>query len=87
MAQSQVLQLKARRANGKIEDRFVRSVVREMGISENYEGRNTPIRSNISRSSCGTVADRKIVPIVPRNKLNIYGIIRFELIFLSFTLP
>jgi hypothetical protein len=39
----------------KIEDRFVRSVVREMSISENYEGEITPIRSNISRFSRGTV--------------------------------
>jgi hypothetical protein len=38
----------------KIEDRFVRSVVREMSISENYEGEITPIRSNISRFSRGT---------------------------------
>jgi hypothetical protein len=40
--------------NLKIEDRFVRSVVREMSISENYEGEITPIRSNISRFSRGT---------------------------------
>jgi hypothetical protein len=39
-----------------IEDRFVRSVVREMSISENYEGEITPIRSNISRFSRGTEA-------------------------------
>jgi hypothetical protein len=39
----------------KIEDRFVRSVVREMSISENYEGEIIPIRSNISRFSRGTV--------------------------------
>src|SRR5262249_53292094 len=38
----------------KIEDRLVRSVLREMGISENYEGETTPIRSNISRFSRGT---------------------------------
>ena len=35
----------------EIEDRFVRSVLREMGISENYEGEITPIRSNISTFS------------------------------------
>jgi len=29
--------------------------VREMSISENYEGEITPIRSNISRFSRGTV--------------------------------
>jgi hypothetical protein len=40
-------------AQWKIEDKFVRSVVREMSISENYEGEVTPIRSNISRSSRG----------------------------------
>jgi hypothetical protein len=39
----------------EIEDRFVRSVLREMSISENYEGEITPIRSNISRFSRGTV--------------------------------
>ena len=39
----------------KIEDRFARSVVREMSIGENYERKITPIRSNISRFSRGTV--------------------------------
>ena len=41
----------------EIEDRFVRSVVREMSINENYEGEITPIRSNISRFSRRTVTD------------------------------
>jgi putative transposase len=31
--------------------------VREMSISENYEGEITPIRSNISRFSRGTVKE------------------------------
>src|SRR6516165_10329563 len=43
----------------EIEDRFVRSVLREMGIRENYEGEITPIRSNISRFSRDTVALRR----------------------------
>jgi len=37
----------------RIEDRFARSVVREMSIGENYEREITPIRSNISRFSRG----------------------------------
>ena len=42
----------------KIEDRFVRSVVREMSIGENYERKTTLIRSNILRFSRGTVGPR-----------------------------
>src|SRR5207302_9054939 len=38
----------------KIEDRVARSVVREMGIAENYERNITPLRSDISRLSGGT---------------------------------
>src|SRR5208283_3317642 len=38
----------------KIEDKVARSVVRKMGIGENYERKITSIRSNISRLSRGT---------------------------------
>src|SRR5258706_16388310 len=38
----------------KIEAKDARSVVRKMSIGENYVGRLTPMRSNISRFSRGT---------------------------------
>ena len=39
----------------KIEAKDARSVVRKMSIGENYVGRLTPMRSNISRFSRGTI--------------------------------
>jgi len=46
-----VLQPEARER--KIEGRVARSVVREMGIGENYERNITPLRSDISRLAGG----------------------------------
>jgi hypothetical protein len=45
----------------KIEDRVARSVVREISIGENYKRNITPIRSNISRFSRGTVARSELI--------------------------
>src|SRR5260370_26293421 len=39
----------------KIKDRVARNVVREMSIGENYERNITPIHSDISRFSRGTI--------------------------------
>jgi hypothetical protein len=56
VAQSQVLELEGgtRLEDRKIEHPDARSVVRKMGMSEDYEGCVTPIRSDISTFSRGT---------------------------------
>jgi hypothetical protein len=54
VAQSQILQRSAARER-KIDHRVARSVVREMGIDENYEGNISSIPSDISRFSRGTI--------------------------------
>ena len=58
MAQGQILELSRAARERRIEGKIARSVVRKTSISENYEGRISHIRSDISRFSGGTIEER-----------------------------